>query len=119
MTKLVTILNELHLNENNEIDYLLLPGTTIHQRPSVIDWPSVTSVFSSQKSCNNHVANVWTRDGLVCSCKLENSLVYTPHNGRFYIITGRMELNGNSDLKLRGGGTTTYKNYFKERYASC
>lgn len=49
---------------------------------------------------------------------LENSLVYTPRNCCFYIITGRMEYDGNSILKLRGRGATTYKNYLKEEYAS-
>lgn len=116
ITKLATILNELRLEDNLEIDYLLLPATAIHQRHSIIDWLSVTSVFSSQTSCNNHV-NIWTKDGQVCTCKLENALVYTPHNGHFYITTGRMELDGNSLLKLRDGRDTTYKKYYKDKYA--
>ncbi|KAK4278616.1 hypothetical protein QN277_016440 [Acacia crassicarpa] len=116
MAKLVAILDELHLGDNLEIDYLLLPANSIPQRPSIIDWPSVTSVYPSKEVCNNHVANVRTIDGWICSCKLENSLVYTPHSGYFYIITGRMELHGNSALKLSDGRTTTYKKYYKEKY---
>ncbi|XP_028758757.1 endoribonuclease Dicer homolog 2 [Neltuma alba] len=116
MAKLTAILNELHLGDNLEIDYLLLPATTITQRPLIIDWPSVTSIYSSQEGCNKHAANVWTKEAPVCSCKLENSLVYTPHNGHFYIITGRMELDGNSPLRLSDGRITTYNRYFKEKH---
>ncbi|XP_054796957.1 endoribonuclease Dicer homolog 2 isoform X2 [Prosopis cineraria] len=114
--KLTAILNELHWGDNLEIDYLMLPATAIDQRPLIVDWPSVTSIFSSQQGCNNHGANVRTKDALVCSCKLENSLVCTPHNGQFYITTGRMKLNGNSVLRLSNGRITTYKKYYKEKH---
>ncbi|XP_054796958.1 endoribonuclease Dicer homolog 2-like isoform X1 [Prosopis cineraria] len=110
MAKLTDILNELCLEDDLEVDYLLLPFTTTHQRPFTIDWPS------SQEGCNNHIANAYTQDGLVCSCELENSLVYTPHNGHFYIITGIMELDGNSRLRQRNGEAITYKRYYEEKY---
>ncbi|XP_028758758.1 endoribonuclease Dicer homolog 2-like [Neltuma alba] len=116
LDKLMGILNELYLGDNPEMDYLLLPATFIHMRPLTIDWPSVTSVFSFKEGCTKHVSNVWTKDDVVCSCKLENSLVYTPHNGHFYIITDRMELDGNSLLSLRDGKAMTYKKYFEEKY---
>lgn len=109
MAKLTDILNELCLEDDLEVDYLLLPFTTTHQRPFTIDWPS------SQEGCNNHIANAYTQDGLVCSCELENSLVYTPHNGHFYIITGIMELDGNSRLRQRNGEAITYKRYYEEK----
>ncbi|KAL5176997.1 Endoribonuclease Dicer 2 [Glycine soja] len=56
---------------------------------------------------------------LVCSCKLQNALVCTSHPiGKisFYIITGIMELDGNSPMELRGGGTTTYKKYYQQHH---
>ncbi|XP_028758759.1 endoribonuclease Dicer homolog 2-like [Neltuma alba] len=110
MAKLTDILNKLCLEDNPEVDYLLFPSTSTHQRPFSIDW------LSSQEGCKKHVANVFTSDGPVCSCELENSLVHTPHSGRFYIITDRMKLDGNSRLRFRKGKARTYKKYFKEKH---
>lgn len=94
MAKLEGILNELYRMEDNlEIDYILLPSTTTHPIPFTI------CLSSSQDGCNNHVANVITKAGQVCSCELENSLVHTPDDDIFYIITGKMELDGNSLLR--------------------
>lgn len=49
---------------------------------------------------------------------IKNSLVYTPHNGYVYCITGLLNaMNGNSLLKLRDDDkVVTYKKYFKVKY---
>lgn len=116
MNKLPSVSDEFCLGDNNpEIDYLLLPATVKNQRPSnsIIDWKSISSVPCE---CKDDDARVWTKSGLVCSCKLKNCVVSTPHNGLIYIINGVMELNGNSpQLHLRGKGATTYKEYFKNQ----
>ncbi len=122
LNKLREVLDGLCLEDNLEIDYLLLPGLGEHHRPSIIDWDSVVSVIFS---CENHVVecskgyahSVQTKDGPVCTCMLRNSLVYTPHNGNVYCITGILGLNGNALLTLRDGRTITYKQYYEERYA--
>jgi endoribonuclease Dicer len=111
------------LGDNIEIDYLLLPATGKDQR-ALIDWECITSLrFSGKKFCEYHLnctlpkgcaRRVQTKDGSECTCMLRNSLVYTPHNGHVYCITGILGLNGNSLLKLRDGRTLTYKKYFEE-----
>ncbi|KAI4302070.1 hypothetical protein L6164_035287 [Bauhinia variegata] len=117
MDKLGAISNEPYMEDNHQIDYLLLPATAMHQRPLIIDWLSVTAVsFSPKIICKDHADNLWTKNGHVCICKLENCLVYTPHNGHNYIITGTTELDGNSVLKLSDGSVTTYKKYYKKRH---
>ncbi|KAM7274213.1 hypothetical protein ACFE04_028877 [Oxalis oulophora] len=59
---------------------------------------------------------VWTKNSLVCTCMIENCLVYTPHNGHVYCITGILQdLNSNSALELTNE-ITTYKKYYKSRY---
>ncbi|KAK4787035.1 hypothetical protein SAY86_010868 [Trapa natans] len=70
-------------------------------------------------SCNSEESYVVvTKDGPVCSCLLHNSVIYTPHNGVVYCITGFSdELNANSDMPLmRDGSTKTYKEHFKDRH---
>lgn len=127
LDKLKEVLNGLRLGGNVGIDYLLLPGTRKHQRPSIIDWKYVTSVlFPSEKYSKGHVdcslpngrsRVVYTKNGVVCTCMIQNSLVYTPHNGTLYCIIGLLdELNGNSLLKLRDGRTLTYKKYYEVQY---
>ncbi|KAK2973415.1 hypothetical protein RJ640_011649, partial [Escallonia rubra] len=77
------------------LDYLLLPSTISSQKPFCIDWRSVSSVlfscenmFDDHKYCSSpKPCGVHTKNGLVCRCMLENSLVYTPHNGHVYCIT--------------------------------
>ncbi|CAL0334495.1 unnamed protein product [Lupinus luteus] len=110
--------DKLYLDDDLEIDYLLLPATAIQHRPAVIDWVSITSVNPSKIICDKHSPKVWTKNGLVCPCILQNSLVYTPHNGRIYITTSIMELDGNSPLELRDGGVTTYKKYYEEKHGT-
>ncbi|KAB1200469.1 hypothetical protein CJ030_MR0G007159 [Morella rubra] len=107
----------------DEIDYLLLPATGKHERPLIIDWQCVTSVlFSCEKLHENHLDcrlpkgyahHVQTKDGPVCTCMLQNSLVSTLHNGHVYCITGNLGLNGNSLLTLRDCRTITYKKYMR------
>lgn len=113
--KLKIVLDKLCLNDDLEIDYLLLPATVIQHRPAVIDWLSIASVNPSDIKCQYHSPKIWTTSGIVCTCILKESLVYTPHNGHIYITTGIMELNGNSPLELRDGGVTTYKKYFEQK----
>lgn len=122
LAKLREDLDGLDLRENLEIDYLLLPASRADQRPSVIDWRSVTSaLFSCEEFEKDHIncslpKYLHTKDGLRCTCMLKNSLVYTPHNSHVYCITGILNLNGNSPLRLRDGRNITYRNYFEERY---
>ncbi|KAK9919220.1 hypothetical protein M0R45_027830 [Rubus argutus] len=123
LNNLKEILDGLCSGENLGLDYLLLPGSRVHQRPSMIDWQCVISVlFSREGYMNEHIDcslphAVHTKNGVVCTCMIQNSLVYTPHNGSLYCITGLLnELNGNSPLQLSDGRVLTYKNYFEERY---
>ncbi|KAG7967635.1 hypothetical protein I3843_08G108800 [Carya illinoinensis] len=105
-----------------ETDYLLLPATAKHQRPEIIDWPCVNSVlFSCKKNVESHLncslpegcaRIVQTKDGPVCTCLLQNSLVYTPHTDQMYCTTGILELNANS----RRGKINSYKKYYEERH---
>ncbi|XP_061352995.1 endoribonuclease Dicer homolog 2-like [Gastrolobium bilobum] len=115
--KITNVSDEFSLGDNPEIDYLLLPATATN---SLVDWKAIFSFpFSSESKCEckGHAHDVWTKNGLVCSCKLKNCVVSTPHNGFIYIITGEMKLNGNSRLPhLRGKRATTYKDYFKNKH---
>ncbi|XP_047178314.1 endoribonuclease Dicer homolog 2-like [Vigna umbellata] len=111
--------------DNPEFDYLLLPATVEHQSPSnsIIDWKSVKSFpFSSASTCDcnckDHACDVRIKNGSVCSCKLENCVVYTPHSKSFYTMTPIIwDLNGNSTLRHLGRhGTATYKEHFKNKH---
>lgn len=124
---LTEVLNQLNLPESVELDYLILPATTTDRRPMIIDWDSVKSaLFSSGEFLNGHInchfaagSSCWihTKNGMVCSCMLRNSVVYTPHNGYCYCTTGMLNgLSANSPLKTRNGKVRTYKNYFEEEY---
>ncbi|TMW86618.1 hypothetical protein EJD97_021111 [Solanum chilense] len=105
-------------------DYLLLPslGTTPE-----INWKCVNSLlFPSQVLGAKHMdccstqgrkRSVSTKTGVVCSCMLENSLVFTPHNGHIYCITGFLDnLDCNSLLDTRTGEPITYIEYYKKRH---
>ncbi|XP_014491482.1 endoribonuclease Dicer homolog 2 isoform X2 [Vigna radiata var. radiata] len=106
--------------DNPEFDYLLLPAVE-DQTPSnsIIDWKSVYSFpFSSESSCDcnckDHACDVRIKNGSVCSCKLENCVVYTPHSKSLYTMTPIIwDLNGNSTLRY---GTATYKEHFKNKH---
>ncbi|KAK9292106.1 hypothetical protein L1049_020064 [Liquidambar formosana] len=123
--KLKEVLNGLHLWNDLVIDYLLLPTTNLLEN-WIIDWNSLTSVFflcenalkNHRKSCisKGYARHVQTKNGLVCSCMLQNSLVYTPHNDQLYCISGFLDdLDGNSLLSLRDGGAIPYKKYYESR----
>ncbi|KAM7272342.1 hypothetical protein ACFE04_027005 [Oxalis oulophora] len=126
VNNLTKILCKYKLGDNLEIDYLLLPSSP-GQTP-MINWNTICSFicenssvgFSSQNSWNTHNCprkdTVWTKNSLVCTCMIENCLVYTPHNGHVYCITGILQdLNSNSALELTNE-ITTYKKYYKSRY---
>ncbi|CAJ2657950.1 unnamed protein product [Trifolium pratense] len=97
------------------IDYLLLPSVA-REQTTVVDWLTVNSVHPSEIRCLHHVATIWTEKGFVCGCILQNALVCTPHNGRTYITTGILDLDGNSPLAVGDGEATTYKKYFGEKH---
>ncbi|XP_022864745.1 endoribonuclease Dicer homolog 2-like [Olea europaea var. sylvestris] len=103
-------------------DYLLLPL----QGP-LIDWNCIKSVLiqnnslrdmhidGSSPKCHGHL--VHTKKGLVCTCMLQNSLVYTPHNGFMYCITGTLgDLDGNSFLIQNDDEYVTYKEYNERKH---
>ncbi|XP_057720974.1 endoribonuclease Dicer homolog 2-like [Arachis stenosperma] len=113
--------DEFCLGDEPQIDYLLLPATTLNQRlsNSSVDWKTVSSVpFLSEDQCNcwYYPHPVMTKTGLVCSCKLQNCVVKAFHNGSIYIIDGIMDLNGNSRLRNGGKRAPTYKEHFKNNY---
>ncbi|MED6180148.1 hypothetical protein PIB30_007658 [Stylosanthes scabra] len=113
--------DEFCLGDNPQIDYLLLPATTPQQRlsNSYVDWKSVCSVpFSSidQCDCRYYPNPMWTKNGLVCSCKLQNCVVKSFHNGSIYIIDGIVDLNANSRLRTFGKRPPTYKEHLKNNY---
>lgn len=122
LNKLEEVLDGLCLGGQIGVDYLLLPGTKVPQRPLIIDWKCITSVlFPCEEYSKDHVDCslpnwIYTKSGVVCTCMIQNSLVCTPHNGTLYCITGLLgELNGNSLLSLRDGRALTYKKYYEER----
>ncbi|GJS07430.1 endoribonuclease Dicer homolog 2 [Tanacetum coccineum] len=125
ITKLFQSLGQFNVNKDlMAFDYLLLPTKGVNRTPVVIDWVSVHSVsfpfLTEERECNptsNRHDKVHTLNGLVCSCVVENSLVYTPHNKHVYCTTKRLiGLNANSPLQIREGELTTYKKYYKERH---
>ncbi|KAK3016702.1 hypothetical protein RJ639_005640 [Escallonia herrerae] len=128
LTKLKEVLGASTLRTDLALlDYLLLPSTISSQKPFCIDWRSVSSVlfscenmFNDHKDCSSPKAcTVHTKNGLVCRCKLENSLVYTPHNGHIYCITGIFDnLDGNSLLERKHGKVISYKAYYERRFAA-
>ncbi|XP_045805840.1 endoribonuclease Dicer homolog 2-like [Trifolium pratense] len=110
-----TLLDKCCLEDDLEIDYLLLPSIVIDETPAV-DWLTIKSVHPSKIGCQHHETTIWTANGLVCGCILRNALVCTPHNGRTYITTNIMELDGNSPLEVGDGEVTTYKKYFGQKH---
>ncbi|GLT72572.1 hypothetical protein SLA2020_444960 [Shorea laevis] len=124
LNNLKDLLDGDYPGDDIEIDYLLLPAAGKDRRPLIIEWERITPLlFSSEKYCEYHHFNncslpkgVQTKHGCVCICMLRNSLVYTPHNGHVYCISGISGLNGNSLLKTRDGRSVTYKKYYEERH---
>uniref|UniRef100_A0A2P2JM52 Endoribonuclease Dicer homolog 2 n=1 Tax=Rhizophora mucronata TaxID=61149 RepID=A0A2P2JM52_RHIMU len=125
VNELDKVLKGLQLGIDPEVDYFLLPAISCPYQLS-IDWTSVTSVLFSyenvredHKNCSlkDNACYIQTKNGLVCKCKLQNSLVYTPHNGKVYCVSGSFDdLDGNSLLRLRDGRHITYKEYYEARH---
>ncbi|KAJ4721647.1 Endoribonuclease Dicer-like [Melia azedarach] len=124
MDKLMEILDGFQLGNDLEMDYLLLPSNS--SCGQLIDWKSVGSALFS---CNNFLKShtncsmegnarvVQTKSVPLCTCMIRNSLVYTPHNGHIYCITGILEhLDAKSLLRMRDGNITTYKKYYEDRH---
>ncbi|KAI4355208.1 hypothetical protein L6164_004002 [Bauhinia variegata] len=126
MSGLAAVFDDLSAGDSPGIDYLVLPSAAAHERPSIIDWATVKSVsFSSEGSCEcgDLAHGLFTKNGRVCTCKLKNSLICTPHNianphnGYFYVTTDITELNGNSLLSRRRKRAKTYKKYFEDSHS--
>nr|GME01133.1 endoribonuclease Dicer homolog 2-like [Ipomoea batatas] len=107
------------------IDYLLLPSIGPVDNP-FIDWKIISSaLFSYVKPehrhsyfCSRHGCRpMHTKNGLLFSCLLENSLVWTPHNGNLYCVVGILDdLDGSSSFKIGGKESITYKEYYKKKH---
>ncbi|GKV45609.1 hypothetical protein SLEP1_g52673 [Rubroshorea leprosula] len=115
------VLDGIKLGDDLEMDYLVLPSTSSNGK-DLIHWNSVKSVaFSCEDALEGH-ANcnpgvLQTKSGPACLCMIQDSLVYTPHNGYVYCITGILNgLTANSLLSLRNGNLITYKEYYKHRH---
>ncbi|XP_048137165.1 endoribonuclease Dicer homolog 2 isoform X2 [Rhodamnia argentea] len=122
-TKLMETLDGLNLVRAPDVDYLLLPHASVYPTQGIIDWRSVLSVLFSMddhicadySKCCTHRVRI--QNGLVSRCLLERSLVFTPHNGQIFCVTGFFyDKNANSLLTKRDGTVTTYKKHYKERH---
>jgi len=113
-TDMEIVSDKFCLEDDLEFDYLLLPSIAIEETPYV-DWITINSIHPSIVKCLHHEANIWTKKGLVCPCILRSAMICTPHNGRTYITTGIIELDGNSPLDVGDGEVTTYKKYFGQK----
>ncbi|XP_052184122.1 endoribonuclease Dicer homolog 2-like isoform X2 [Diospyros lotus] len=127
LIKLTEVLSAYNSRKGYSIDYLLLPCSGPPHNPLVVNWKCVSSVIFPYEKLRDHNTTcyrpksssclVHTKNDLVCSCMLENSLVYTPHNGYVYCITRTSDnLDGNSLLRMRSGEVMSYKQYYKSRY---
>lgn len=122
--KKLEVLNDFSSrNDVAVFDYLLLPCSSSYGNPSIIDWKCVCSVlfhWHNRTHCSNPKSScgeVHTKNGLVCRCRLEDCLVYTPHNGYIYSVFGTSDdLDGNSLLNLKNEVAISYKQYFKSRH---
>ncbi|WOK91952.1 endoribonuclease [Canna indica] len=122
-TMLMDALHDPHKNASTSIAYLLLPLAG-----GKIDWQCVncysfdmSMVKDFEHSCTFEGVSclVQTMKGLVCSCLLQNCVVYTPHNGRLYFVSGILSgINANSTLKLNDGQGLSYKEYYEVRYGA-
>lgn len=122
---LMEALDGLHIRDGVALDYLLLPSTHSHGK-SPIDWAVIRSVnLTCQKAWEKHVncsakgasCILHTKDGLFCSCVVQDALVYTPHNGYVYCTKGVLNnLNAKSLLTKRTSVDQTYIEYYEKRY---
>ncbi|MQL91413.1 hypothetical protein Taro_024009 [Colocasia esculenta] len=96
--------------------YLVLPSIT-NEKGFDIDWHCVSSV--EVQHCCHGGASRWiqTGNGAICSCMVQNSVVYAPHNGYIYSITGISDnLHGNSAMPSKSREVLTYKEYYQSRH---
>ncbi|WVZ59750.1 hypothetical protein U9M48_009852 [Paspalum notatum var. saurae] len=98
--------------------YLLLPIVS-----GKIDWCSIYLSASpilekGTRHCHSckDIDLLQTKDGPFCQCTLQNSIVCTPHNGTFYVVSGFLDLNVNSLLHRSDGSVVSYKDHFKDRH---
>lgn len=122
---LMAALDGLHLRDGVALDYLLVPSTH-EQKASLIDWEVIRSVnLTSHKPWERHAdcsakdasCILHTKEGLFCTCVLQNALVYTPHNGYVYCTRGILSnLNANSILTRRKSGDESYMEYYEKRH---
>ncbi|KAL8144233.1 hypothetical protein V2J09_017265 [Rumex salicifolius] len=111
-------------NDHSSFNYLILPSTGPSCNSPEIDWKCVRSVLFQCNGVSSHKctlpmgsAQVHTKNGSICCCMLESCLVWTPHNGCMYCISGSLNLNSNSFMSLKESETViTYKQYFKRQY---
>ncbi|KAG8390726.1 hypothetical protein BUALT_Bualt01G0113400 [Buddleja alternifolia] len=105
-------------------NYLLLPSVRSNENV-LIDWECIFAVlYTNYASWHTDCFSsrglrhyVHTKNGLVCHCMLENSLVCTPHNGNLYCIAGTLDgFDGNTYLELKDGDCVTYKRYYELRH---
>ncbi|XP_071713455.1 endoribonuclease Dicer homolog 2-like [Rutidosis leptorrhynchoides] len=116
-------------NDQMVFDYLLLPSTGLNETSSMIDWSTVNSVlfpFKKEHNCSLndhnhtkvHIRNDDNQLRVICSCFVENALVYTPHDGRVYCTMNKLNgLNCNSSMRVATEGEPfLYKSFYKTRY---
>ncbi|PAN46303.1 hypothetical protein PAHAL_9G175800 [Panicum hallii] len=94
--------------------YLLLPSVS-----GKIDWCgikfSTSSVYDATEKDMGHCHSckdadlLQTMDGPCCRCMLQNSVVYIPRDGKFYNITGFLDLNENNPLHFRDKSVVSSK----------
>ncbi|KAK7380383.1 hypothetical protein VNO78_32893 [Psophocarpus tetragonolobus] len=120
VNRFTTHIDKCYSEDDVEIDYLLLPVIGKGEQ-SLVNWVAINSVNPSNFRCKyHHPPQIRTKSGLVCTCKLQDALVCTSLPGGkiyFYISTGIMELDGNSQMKIRGGEVTTYKKYYEQHHS--
>ncbi|KAL5217946.1 hypothetical protein ABZP36_018630 [Zizania latifolia] len=132
-TILSLLINNDHLEVSSDIKcfhemevsigvvYLLLP--LVYGK---IDWCNMKfSTSPVYEATNKHMRHchfckdvdlLHTKDGPLCKCIIKSSIVCTPHNNRFYAVTGFLDLNANSLLHRRDGSVVPYKTFFKARH---
>ncbi|KAL0920159.1 hypothetical protein M5K25_009276 [Dendrobium thyrsiflorum] len=119
-------LRSLHIcteDGSEAVVYLLIPSII-----GGVDWACVDSPAFSIENRMQHLEHccstkivaqlIQIKNGCICRCMLHHSVVYTPHNGHVYCVTGILdEMDINSSFKLRRNGEiTTYRKYFLTRY---
>ncbi|KAJ1294685.1 hypothetical protein BS78_01G164800 [Paspalum vaginatum] len=116
-----SIKNLLEMQVCPGVVYLLLPIVS-----GKIDWcsiyfsasPILETTNKGTRHCHSckDIDLLQTKDGSFCRCMLQNSIVCTPHNGMFYVVSGFLDLNANSLLYQSDGSAVSYKAHFKDRH---